>query len=214
MIQFKKKFLQRLEVLLEQHPEKRNIVDEYEDHLNELISELSLKKDFSKQEQEIILERLGTPEEIAEAWNQEMTVTPQKTQWTFLLTNLCFFAAGSFLTFTYHQYQWKWLQSMWTSITSLPSLIMALYLLFWGLLGYEIGKEFGHTGKGLLKRTFVLAIVPNLLLMYLIIFEIIPHTWFNPLLNPPFIVICIVFTVLLYPICWIGFRWGKRVSIQ
>ncbi|MBM7584085.1 hypothetical protein JOC86_000622 [Bacillus pakistanensis] len=213
MTPFKKKFLQRLEALLEQHPDKRKIINEYEDHLNELITELSLIKDSSKQDQEVILERLGTPEEIAEAWNHEITVTPRKTQWTFLITNLCFFAAGSLLTFTYHHYHWSWLQSMWTSLTSLPFLIIVLYLLFWGLLGYEIGKEFGHSGRSLLKRTFLLAIVPNLLLMNLIVFEIIPHTWFNPLLNPSFIVTCIVFTVFLYPISWIGFRWGKRVSI-
>src|SRR5690625_7968821 len=90
---------------------------------------------------------------------------------------------------------------------------MLMYILFWGLLGYEIGKEFGHRGYRLLKKTFVISIVPNLLLMYLIVFKVLPYEWFQPLLSFPFIVTAMFFTGLLFPVRWFGYRWGRKVSV-
>jgi hypothetical protein len=95
----------------------------------------------------------------------------------------------------------------------MPTLIALLYLFFWALLGYEIGRGFGHGGRTLLKKTFLLSLIPNILLMVLTVFEIIPHSWFAPLLTKTFIIACILFTIILYPISVIGYRWGKKASI-
>ncbi|MCM2533169.1 hypothetical protein NDK43_13145 [Neobacillus pocheonensis] len=102
---------------------------------------------------------------------------------------------------------------IWSHLTSIPTLIALLYLFFWALLGYEIGKGFGHSGRRLLKKTFLLSLIPNILLMVLTVLRIIPHAWFDPLLTDQFVIACIIFTIILYPISWLGYRWGKKASI-
>ncbi|MFZ3578358.1 hypothetical protein [Virgibacillus sp. DJP39] len=90
---------------------------------------------------------------------------------------------------------------------------MFAYILFWSLIGYEIGREFGHGGHKLLRKTFVISIVPNLVLMYLTIFKLIPLEWFQPLLSVPFIAACVITTGFLYPVSWIGYQWGRKASV-
>ncbi len=213
MIQLKTDFLTQLDRQLGMHPEKEQILAEYDSHLTEMLDELSI---IDQQEEDILPEiysRLGTPEEIAESWREELSLTPQKTQWLFIAANLVFFAGGSILTLVHNLFDFPLIDLAWKSLTSIPAVIIMLYLVFWALLGYEIGKGFGHKGRRLMRRTFILSIVPNLLLMNLTLFKLIPHHWFQPLLSPQFIIICILFTTLLYPICWIGYRWGKKASI-
>jgi hypothetical protein len=212
MEQLKNRFLLDLEKGLGSHPEKESILHEYEMHINEILLEL-----FDNQNPEEVwgkmVSRLGSPDEIVQMWKEELSVTPSNMKWLFILLNIFFFALGSLLTLFHNLYQWEWLAAIWGHLTSIPTLIAFIYLFFWALLGYEIGKGFGHKGKKLLKKTFLLSLIPNLLLMLLTIFQIIPHTWFAPLLTNQFILVCIIFTVILYPVCWIGYRWGKKASI-
>lgn len=214
MIQSKQEFLDRLEDKLAKHPDKQAILLEYDSHLTELLADLM---DHSSMEKgslmEVVIERLGTPEEIAFQWNEELSISPRKTQWVFVALNISFFIGGSILTISYNLFEWEWIETIWTYLTSIPFLIMVLYMIFWALLGYEIGKEFGYGGRSLLKKTFFVSLAPNLLLMYLTIFRLIPYDWFQPLLDLPFIISCILGTLCLYPICWAGYRWGKRASI-
>jgi hypothetical protein len=211
MEQSKNRFLQDLANKLGNHPEKDEILQEYEMHIEDILSEL-----FEDEEQvrfEKMVTRLGDPDEIAQMWKDELSVTPSNMKWLFILLNIVFFAFGSLLTLFHNLYQWDWLSSIWSHLTAIPTLIAFVYLFFWALLGYEIGKGFGHKGKALLKRTFLISLIPNLLLMILTIFHIIPHSWFAPLLTNQFIIACILFTIILYPVCWIGYRWGKKSSI-
>jgi uncharacterized membrane protein len=213
MIQYKNEFLHLLEIHLGKHPEKEQILTEYECHITEMIAELS---DCNLSEQDIrreMLNRLGSPEEIAASWREELSATPKKTQWLFILSNLVFFAGGSVLTLLHNAFDLAWVEILWSGMTSIPFIIILLYLVFWAMLGYEIGKGFGHKGRSLMKRTFIISIVPNMLMMYLTLFKIIPHDWFQPLLSPSFIVTCILFTALLYPICLAGYRWGRKASV-
>ena len=200
-------FIRELEKELGNFPDKGNIVAEYKLHIFELA------EDNGTTTYDDLIRKLGTPREIAKVWKQENGVTPKKTQWLFVLLNISIFLGGTLLTLCYHIFQWTWLQQLWSGLTEIPFLLMTVYVLFWGLLGYEIGKEFGHRGSRLLKRTFLTAIIPNITLMYLIIFKILPHEWFGNLLNVPFIIICILFTGILYPVSLLGFRWGKKVSV-
>lgn len=213
MTQYKTEFLNRLDMHLGKHPEKEQILSEYECHIAELLEELDYKKEAVADMMPELYKRLGTPEEIAESWREELSVTPKKTQWLFIMANLVFFIGGSALTIIHNLSDSRWVDFIWNSLTSIPSVIIILYLIFWALLGYEIGKGFGHKGRSLMKKTFVLSILPNILLMNLTLFNIIPHGWFQPLLNPSFITKCILFTALLYPICWAGYKWGKKASV-
>ncbi|MGZ4159717.1 MAG: HAAS signaling domain-containing protein [Neobacillus sp.] len=208
----KNRFLKELAIALGNLQDNENIIREYETHIDEILIE-----SFDCQDDQAIydrlISRLGSPEEIAEMWQEELSVTPSNMKWLFILLNVLFFGGGSLLTLAHNLYKWEWLSKIWSHLTAIPTLIAFLYLFFWALLGYEIGKGFGHGGRSLLKKTFLLSLIPNLLLMFLTIFRIIPHIWFDPLLTKPFIVTCIIFTISLYPVCWIGYRWGKKASI-
>ncbi|HAQ07564.1 MAG TPA: hypothetical protein DCR24_08610 [Bacillus bacterium] len=213
MTQYKSEFLNQLDVHLGRHPEKDQILTEYETHITEMLEELSDRNEGKEDIMAELYGRLGSPEEIAASWHEEWSLTPRKTQWLFIMANLVFFTGGSLLTLIHNLFDFPWVSVIWNSLTSIPAVIILLYLVFWALLGYEIGKGFGHKGRSLLKKTFVLSILPNIILMNLTLFNIIPHDWFQPLLSHSFIGLCILFTALLYPICWAGYRWGRRASV-
>ncbi len=208
----KNKFLAELDDGLGNHQDKKSILLEYETHIDEILIE---SYDCTDENEliERINSRLGTPAEIAACWKEELSVTPSNMKWLFIAMNILFFGGGSLLTFFHNVFQWNWLTVIWGHLTAIPTLIAFIYMFFWALLGYEIGKGFGHGGRRLLKKTFLLSLIPNLLLMVLTVFEIIPHSWFEPLLTKTFIIACIIFTILLYPISWLGYRWGRKASI-
>jgi hypothetical protein len=211
MDQQKNKFLAELSKGLGRHKDKESILLEYETHLDEIITEtLSEKQEVTM---ELLVARLGEPHEIAKMWEEELSYTPSKMKWLFLFMNVFLFVGGSLLTLVHNIYEWKWITIIWNHLTAIPTIIAFVYIFFWGLLGYEIGKGFGHGGKTLLRKTFFLSLIPNLLLMILTVCKIIPHEWFDPLLTQSFIIACILFTLILYPVCIIGYRWGRKASI-
>lgn len=203
-------FFQELDQALGKHPEKEEIIAEYRSHVYEILHE---GQTSSTDNYEEIVKRLGIPDEIASIWKEEAKVTPKKMQILFVILNILIFLGGIALTIAYNVYQIEWIEVLWKRLTAVPSIIIMVYMAFWGLLGYEIGKEFGSGGLKILRRTFTYAVIPNLLLMYLIVFKLIPREWFGLLLNGPFILACILLTIVLYPISWIGYRWGRKSSV-
>jgi hypothetical protein len=213
MIELKEQYLEQLEKGLKNHPKKQIILMEYDLHITEMLNDLPSKNNHQS-EMKLIMERLGTPAEILESWNADLSITPNKAKWNFVLINIIFFTFGIVLTVLHNLFAWDWTKVIWGRLTSISGLIIFLYILFWMMLGYEIGKAFGPSGKKLMLKTFLLSIIPNLVLMYLILFKIIPHEWFQPLLTKDFILICVSFTAILYPICTVGYYWGKKASIH
>ncbi|MRG87298.1 HAAS signaling domain-containing protein [Salinibacillus xinjiangensis] len=209
MIQSKQDYLKQLSKQLGTHPEKKQIINEYDVHISEMMHEIT-----TEEYMKVVVDRLGTPEEIADIWKEELSVTPNKTKWLFVLVNIVLFTSGAILTAVYNVFEWNMVEMVWSHLTDIPALIMMIYMLFWALLGYEIGKEFGHGGRTLLKKTFILSLIPNLTLMSLTVFQLIPYEWFQPLLNTKFIIACIVATGFLYPICLVGYKWGKKVALS
>lgn len=214
MIQSKYDYLKALERELGGHPNADELLQEFELHISEMIEELRLSERMDEVAAlQVIVQRVGQPATVALLYHQELEITPQKTQWTFILFNLLFFIGGISLTIFYHVVPIPFIKELWQALTSIPSTLMILYMVFWGLLGYEIGKEFGLGGKRLLVRTFYFSLIPNLILMALVVFRIVPFSWFDPLLTPSFIISCIVSTMFLYPISYLGYRWGTSRSI-
>jgi hypothetical protein len=214
MIQSKQDYLYAIQKTIGKHPEAGEILNELELHLNELLSHFVLSEGLNEKEaMKKIIEQVGPPQQLAALYEQELRVTPSKTTWTFIAVNLFFFVAGVLLTVAYHIYPDSFVPRIWSFLTSIQSLLIILYMFFWAVLGYEIGKEFGISGKPLLRRTFYFSLVPNLTLMALVLFKIVPHYWFAPLLTPTFIGVCILCTILLFPISIAGFKWGISRSI-
>ncbi|WP_400241594.1 hypothetical protein AB3U99_13110 [Niallia sp. JL1B1071] len=214
MIYSKASFMKQLRELLKVHDQSEEICREYELHLTDLLEDILLEEQCTEKKAMLIaLEKLGTPEEIAALYQEELTMTAKNTQWNFFFANLFFFAGGIGLTVIYHHLSNPAISKLWLFLTSIPFFLILLYLFFWLLLGYEVGKEFGLGGKKLLVKTFSISLIPNLMLMCSVVFNIIPLSLFDPLLTPEFILICIAFTIILYPICFLAFRFGTTKSI-
>ncbi len=211
MERLKSEFLESLKENLGNHKEKESIIAEYEMHLDELL--LSLYQMEYDEIREEVYSRFGTPEEIAGMWKEELPYTPSNMKWLFIAVNILFFTGGAVLTLAHNLLDWEWLTNLWFNLTSFPIIIAFIYMFFWALLGYEIGRGFGHKGKRVMKRTFIFALIPNVTLMVLTVFHLIPREWFYPLLTETFIGVCIFLTLLLYPVCIISYRWGKKASI-
>ncbi|MHA6253352.1 DUF1700 domain-containing protein [Oceanobacillus sp. CAU 1775] len=203
------RFLRELKEALADDPNRDSIMMDYTMHVEEFLSENNIEKDIY----ETLVERLGSPQELAELWREEKAVTPKKMQRLFVFLNIVIFIGGAILTIGYNVLEWQWLDSLWSALTEATTIIILIYIFFWGLLGYEIGKAFGARGKRILIRTFLICIIPNLLLMYLIVFRMIPADWFGSLLDSTFVLLCIIYTAILYPVSWLGYRWGKKASV-
>lgn len=204
------RFLQELKEAMADDSNRDAIIAEYTMHVEEFLLENPLEEAAIY---ETLVERLGSPEELASLWKEEKSVTPKKMQRLFVFLNIVIFIGGAILTVGYNVFEWQWLEILWRGMTEATTIIILIYMFFWGLLGYEIGKAFGARGKRILQRTFIICIIPNLLLMYLIVFRFIPFEWFGQLLDGTFILLCIIYTVVLYPVSWLGYRWGRKASV-
>ncbi|KAB7673168.1 hypothetical protein [Bacillus sp. B1-b2] len=213
MITTREEYIKQLRQLLKKQKYSEDICTEYNRHIYDLLEEICQEKACREEEaMKIVLEKLGSPTAIASIY-QVISLTPNKSHWMFFLANLCFFISGCLLTVIYHLFPVPIINKLWMALTSSPSILIILYFIYWLFVGYELGKEFGLGAKKILIRTFFFSLIPNVLLMSFIIFRIIPITIFAPLLTPEFILICIVFTVSLYPISFVGFRFGILRSV-
>ncbi|ADU30563.1 HAAS signaling domain-containing protein [Evansella cellulosilytica] len=214
MIRSKQEYISILRKKLRRYRHSEEIVAEIEVHVHEMLLEFTEGHKMSEADaMKKVIEKLGSPKEIAAMYHEELGVTESKTQWTFITVNLLFFIVGISLTAIYHLVSYSFATHIWSILTSIPFIIIVLYMFFWGLLGYEIGKEFAYKGKRLLKKTLYISLIPNLILMALVIFRIIPLGWFDPLLTGPFIILCIICTALVFPISYAGYRWGVMRSV-
>lgn len=204
-----RQFLGELKKELKNHPDCEIILMDYEAYVYDLAEDL-MDKEITY---ELLVTKIGSPKELAKRWREESGVTENRTKWIFIVANILLFTSGIFVTVGYHIFHWEWIEQLWNSMTTASSIILIVYTLFWALLGYEIGKEFGENGKRLLKKTFAISIIPNVILMFLVVFEIIPLKWFAPYLTIPFVIGSILLTALFYPISLLGYKWGRKVSV-
>lgn len=204
------RYIQELADQMRHHNNHDEIIFEYEQHIYEMNYELPQDEQLTYDQ---IVARLGEPEQIAKMWRSEIKATPKKMQWLFVLMNAVIFLGGVILTISYHVFEFTFIDQLWYSLTNASFIIIFIYILFWGLLGYEIGREFGHRGRRLLQKTFLICMIPNVLFMYLVVVKVLPYKWFDPLLNIPFIIVCIIFIGLLYPVSIFGYLWGRKGSV-
>src|SRR5699024_11381672 len=87
---------------------------EYEVHIYELLQESQVDEATVYDE---LVNRLGTPQEIAKVWKQETGVTPKKTQWLFVIINIAIFIGGTLLTIMYNYFEWSWVGRVWAGLT-------------------------------------------------------------------------------------------------
>jgi hypothetical protein len=200
----KEDFLSELERLLPNTINKKEIVQEWENHINEALFEYP---------EAIVIKKLGNPADIA---CEYQSITPVQKSWIvpfYIGCNALFFIFGSLLTLAYHMTNHPIAKTVWLSLVQIAPAIMGGYLLFWVFLGFEIGRTYGVKGSKLLTKTVLLSMLPNVILMILTLYQWIPIDLFTPLLTPMFVVLCVLFTFLLYPICCLAYRAGISRSI-
>src|SRR5690625_298250 len=89
MSEGEQQFLRELDKEIGRHPNKQDIMAEYELHVYELLKESQVDEENIYRELEA---RLRRPKDIAALWKQDKAVTPSKMQWLFALCNRAIFA--------------------------------------------------------------------------------------------------------------------------
>lgn len=207
MIQSKETYLQRLAQSLPITVNKEDIIREYDLHIEDKLADqphLAL---------EDVLEQLGDPVELAEQYEDGEPIAKGFVSNHFVFCNLLFFLIGGLLTVCYHLFEGSILSDAWGLLAQIPLTIVVVYTVFWMVLGFEIGREYGLVGKEVFSKTVFLCLVPNVLLMILTLFKCIPTEWFQPILTPAFIVICVIMTIMIYPISKVFYYLGVYRSV-
>jgi hypothetical protein len=207
MIPSKEQFLQVLEQSLPNTVNKAEIIREYELHIEEkLFDQPHLKIDE-------VLDQLGDPIVIAKQYVDFEPISKSFVSRNFVFCNFMFFFIGGLLTVCYHVFEDSILSDAWGLLAQIPLTIVVVYTVFWMVLGFEIGREYGLLGKQLFAKTFFISLVPNVLLMIMTLFQFIPTNWFQPILTPTFIAICVTMTFLIYPISKLFYYIGVYRSV-
>ncbi|PWA12055.1 hypothetical protein DCC39_08220 [Pueribacillus theae] len=213
MIQTKEKYIKQFEQEMEAHPEKELIMAELIVHIEEEMADL-LRKGMSEPEAvQAMIEQFGHPNELAAQFGKICTTAPNKVKLWLVLSNHFLFLMGACLTVCYHLGNMPFLQIAWEVLGQYSLLILFMYTGFWLFIGYQIGKEFGAKGKRILFETMSCALIPNLVLMFGILYGVFPTQWFSPFLTPSFVVACLGVTLLFYPFSQFGYYFGRHQAV-
>ena len=207
MIRSKEQFLRDLEQSLPSSVNKTEVITEYNLHIEEkLFDQPHLKI-------EDVLEQIGDPVEIAKQYEDSLPIAKGFVSRNFVFCNFMFFFIGGLLTVCYHVFEDSLFSDAWGLLAQIPLTIVIVYTMFWMVLGFEIGREYGLLGKELFSKTVFISLVPNVLLMMMTLFHFIPVQWFQPILTPAFIGICVIMTFLIYPISKVFYYIGVYRSV-
>ena len=205
MEKLKQDYLHDLKLALQNHPEIEDIYNEISTHIEDSIKDKMLTGISEREATEEVLHNMGNPLELGKSFMQP----PRSRKMIHLiLLNWAFFVCGLFITLCNHLSDWTIVNDTWTYLSEKSHFILLLYSMYWIYLGYTIGKHFGPNGKKMVNKTMMWAYIPNLLLMIITLFHVIPNDIFSPFLNPVFIAVCVVVTVLFYPLSKFAFKIG------
>lgn len=207
MIHTKNEYIEQLRELLKDHSDRDAIVDEISVHINECLRQDGLS------EQEAIslaISQIGSPQQLAQGFIRSSTPHTTAAKKWFIYMNFMFFLAGGFLAVGANVLQIDMLQWMWDMLSQSGWTILLAYTGYWAFLGFEMGKEYGVSGKKLLSRTIGIAVIPNFILMLATLFGVLPIGWFHTLLNSSFLIACLLATFCFFPISHMGYYVGVR----
>lgn len=205
MENLKQDYLQELKLALQNHPEMEDILNEISTHIEDGIKDKMLIGVPEKAATEQVLHHMGNPLELGKSF---MRPPSSRKMIHLILLNWAFFVCGLFITISYHFSDFRIVNHTWTYLSHKSHSILLLYSMYWIYLGYTIGKQYGPSGKKMVNKTMIWASIPNMVLMFITLFNVIPSDIFSPLLNPVFIVFCVIATVLFYPLSKLAFKIG------
>lgn len=203
-------YIEQLEKELRQHPDRTEIIAEITVHMKEEMSAQNLPE---KEAMAIIINKFGSPQELAGSFRQASLPSPQQVKVLFILFNIGVFIVGIAITFGHHLGNLSFFHWAWGALAQNSWWVLMTYTAYWILIGYHLGKEFGSQGKKLLTETVRLTIISNLFFMMIVLYGIMPIEWFRLFLTAPFFGACLIATILFYPISQAGFYLGKHQGL-
>ncbi|MGE8203471.1 permease prefix domain 1-containing protein [Heyndrickxia sp. NPDC080065] len=207
MLKLKVEYIDNVKVALDNHPDAVGICNEISSHIEEGVKERMLLGVSEKQALEEVLDSMGDPIELGKGFCTTSN-SKQNTPIHFILINWCFFIGGFFIAISNQASLFPILSNVWTFLVHMSEYILLLYLLYWFYIGYFIGKQYGPKGKRLVRKTLIVALIPNVALMVAVLFEFYPEGFFSPLLNPMFLFFCVLSTLCFYPISKVAYKFG------
>ncbi len=199
----KAEFLSQLRVELEGHPMRDEIVAEYTDYIEQKHRDLLLQGNNELQAEALVMSQLVDPKKIVAQFSSGRLKTKPILR-KVLLVNYSLFFLGILITMA----QSTVVSHLWFYLVEQKWVILGAYSLLWGCIGYLIGKKYGFKGKKLHKRIFQFSLIPNYLFMLIVLYMEPIQQWFQPLLTPGFVVMCIVVTLFFYPMSKVSFKMG------
>ncbi|PKR83364.1 HAAS signaling domain-containing protein [Heyndrickxia camelliae] len=205
MKNLKQDYLHKLRLALHNHPEIEDILNEISTHMEDGIKDKMLVGKSEKAATEEVLFELGNPLVLGKNFMQPAR---SRTMIYLILLNWAFFVCGICLTLSHQLSDWAIVKDTWNYLSHKSNFILLLYSMYWVYVGYTIGKQYGPNGKKMVNKTMMWASIPNMLLMIITLFNVIPGEMFSPFLNPVFIAVCVLVTVLFFPLSKLAFKIG------
>lgn len=157
-----------------------------------------------------LLHDFGTPADIVHSFKKEQPVTFRSFLMFHLFCNSALLAVGIAITIMHVWLESPTVHAIWKGLSVSVWLILAIYVIYWMLIGYQGVREFGKRGEQLVLYTILISMVPNIVFMLTFLFNVIPAPLFESMLTPGFVGTCACAT-LLFPLfgqmgCYIGRR--------
>ncbi|MEI1423411.1 DUF1700 domain-containing protein [Bacillus cabrialesii] len=206
----KKTYLSEINNGLKGLPEVEAVVDEIESHIEHHLFHSFQEGKSEEEAMETLMQAFGTPAEIVSSFKKEQPVSFRAFLMFHLSFNSTLFAVGIVITMMHVWLESPIVHAVWKGISVSVWLILAAYVIYWVLIGYQGMREFGKRGEQLVLHTILICMVPNIIFMLVFLFHLIPVVLFQSLLTPWFVGTCACAT-LLFPLfgrmgCYIGRR--------
>ncbi|MDO8227166.1 permease prefix domain 1-containing protein [Bacillus cabrialesii] len=206
----KKTYLSEINNGLKGLPEVEAVVDEIESHIEHHLFHSFQEGKSEEEAMETLMQAFGTPAEIVSSFKKEQPVSFRAFLMFHLFFNSTLFAVGIVITMMHVWLESPIVHAVWKGISVSVWLILASYVIYWVLIGYQGMREFGKRGEQLVLHTILICMVPNIIFMLVFLFHLIPVVLFQSLLTPWFVGTCACAT-LLFPLfgrmgCYIGRR--------
>ncbi|WP_413382074.1 hypothetical protein [Alkalihalobacillus sp. 1P02AB] len=190
----------------------REIIKEYQSILNEKSREFMYQGIDEDEAVKRSIEELGQVKDIAACYQKgsmNLNTLKRKIIWG----NYLLLFSGFVLSILYHYQPFTPIESIWYALVHMKWFLLVSYGSLWLIVSFWIGKLSGIKGKKQIEQVIQLAIVPNLILMFCVLFAEAIQSWFHALITPPFIISCVIVTLLFYPLSKVSFKIGYLKGI-
>ncbi|KAF1677873.1 MULTISPECIES: permease prefix domain 1-containing protein [Bacillus] len=206
----KETYVSKIKNGLKSLPEGEMMIEEIENHIEHHLFHSFQEGKSEEEAMRTFMQEFGTPADIVSFFKKEQPVTFRAFLIFHLFFNSALFAAGIAITMMYVWFETPIIHAVWRGISVSVWLILAVYIIYWMLIGYQGVREFGKRGEQLVYHTILICMVPNVIFMFVFLFQVIPAALFQSLLTPWFVGACACVT-LLFPLfgrlgCYIGRR--------